>query len=183
MHNGVIVLSSTELHTCTWLEWSISRYVCLTTSLQKKIKRPHATEHAPWYQQEASACVGSVPSPLTSGNSRHKERMKMWVTPGKAEQPGNAIGSTVTFNLAVISQVFDAFLLRGEQTDAIAWTLHPVELLSSFRLHFRKETQMVAFPFSLSSSPCQYMQRPFQSLPVALVMLFPLPSPFIHFSA
>lgn len=57
------------------------------------------------------------------GNSSHEERMKMWASPVKAEQPGNSAESILTFNLAATFQVFDAFFLQGEQTDSIALTV------------------------------------------------------------
>lgn len=57
------------------------------------------------------------------GNSSHEERMKMWMTSVKAEQPGNSVESILTFNSAAVSQAFDVFFLQGEQTDFIALTV------------------------------------------------------------
>lgn len=49
--------------------------------------------------------------------------MKMRMTPVKAEQPGNSLGSILTFNLTAISKACDAFFLQGEQTNSIALTV------------------------------------------------------------
>lgn len=48
------------------------------------------------------------------GDGSHEERMRMWMTPVKAEEPDNSAESILTFNLTAISQALDAYFLQGE---------------------------------------------------------------------
>lgn len=82
-------------------------------------------------------------------NSSQEERMKTWMTPAKAGQPGNSVESILTFNLAAISQAFDAFFLRGEQTVSIALTVlssRVCQFFSSFPSESRYRWQRFFYP-------------------------------------
>lgn len=106
--------------------------------------------------------------------------MKMWMTPVKAEQPGNSVESILTFNSAAVSQAFDVFFLQGEQTDFIALTVLS-RVCEFFPASLQKGDTDGSISFFLVFITLP-INAAFQSIPVAHVMFFTLPSPFINVS-
>lgn len=107
-----------------------------------------------------------------------EERMKTWMTPAKAEQPGNSIESILTFNLAVISQAFDAFFLRGEQTDSIALTVLSSRVCKFFPASLQKADTDGSVSFFLVSITLPINAASFPKHPCCTCHAFSAPISF-----
>lgn len=102
----------------------------------------------------------------------------MWMTSVKAEQPGNSVESILTFNLAAISQAFDAFFLKGEQMDSIALAVLSSRVCEFFPASLQKVDTDGSTSFFLVSITLPINAASFQKHPCCICHAFSAPISF-----